>query len=134
MPELPKSEHGPSEQESSNKRHDEKKIELTGVTKVTKDPKGRGAKTLYDLESSMIVNQLTAKSRGVEISLASETTTASKQASQTLKLSDYERWNNLCAAMAEDVVLDELPPSKSVDIDRIKGEIFDLMASQRGKR
>lgn len=49
-------------------------------------------------------------------------------------LTDRERWNNLCAAAAEDVLHDERPPDVSAgEVARIRERIFDLMASHRRK-
>jgi hypothetical protein len=41
-------------------------------------------------------------------------------------ISDYERWNNLCAALAEDALLDETPPGTPDDVDRIRKRIAQI--------
>ena len=42
------------------------------------------------------------------------------------ELSDDQRWNNICAALAEDVLLDETPPGSSEDVDRIRKRIAQI--------
>ncbi len=43
-----------------------------------------------------------------------------------LDFSVYERWNNLCAALAEDALLDEMPPGTPDDVDRIRKRIAQM--------
>jgi hypothetical protein len=43
-----------------------------------------------------------------------------------LDLSDCERWNNLCAALAEDALLDETSPGSPDDVDRIRKRIAQI--------
>ena len=49
------------------------------------------------------------------------------------ELSDYERWNNLCTAAAEHVLLDTTVPGHSGDAARIKKLISDLVESHQRK-
>jgi hypothetical protein len=52
---------------------------------------------------------------------------------KALKLSEHERWNNLCMAAAEDALLDETPPGNPHDVSRIREHIAHLVASHRRK-
>jgi DNA-directed RNA polymerase specialized sigma24 family protein len=46
-------------------------------------------------------------------------------------VSEYERWNNLCAALAEDALVEETPPASPDDVDRIRKRIAHLIESHR---
>ena len=44
-------------------------------------------------------------------------------------ISEYERWNNLCAALAEDVLIEETPPGSPDDVDRFRKRMAQLIES-----
>jgi len=46
-------------------------------------------------------------------------------------LSGYQRWNNLCAALAEDTLLDKTPLGRPDDVDRIRKRIAQLIECHR---
>lgn len=46
-------------------------------------------------------------------------------------ISEYERWNNLCAALAEDVLLEEAPPVSPDEVDRFRKRMAQLIESHR---
>jgi hypothetical protein len=132
MPELPKFEQGDSKQEHLKKQQGKKETAPTQAP--VKKLKSVTAQKAQEFLQDHVVTSRSDGVKGFEIRSAFETKKVGSSVAGASELSDYERWNNLCAAAAEDVLLDDAPPIDPKEIDRTRKHITQLVELHRRRR